>query len=213
MAESWDYILRTVLARVRDPGATMHPRDMCVDLLTRLQRMYSNHLKLVTQDFTLSVQRYLLLYTLTEATGDDPAGAPQGMTVLKVLHDNRPLERLTLPILRALDSRWPRATGPRLEGYVQLGYSFLLLWPGLDTPSSVVVTATKVTQDLAQADLLASLDIPAQVTPKLGQLLELLLLLRQRDMLSVQTLMYELNPGMQRRLQERPDAAETATPA
>lgn len=191
MPEPSSLIINQVLARVRDPGGSMHSRALCQDLLTRLQWLYNNQSKLVLRDFTLTLAPTRLLYSLTEATGD----AIQGMTILKMTHNNRPLDRLTLTQLRAMDPRWPRAVGSRLEGFIQLGYTLVLVWPALPSQDTATVTATQLTADLTSQDLL---DIPSQSTSYLAQLLELLLLLRQRDMMSFQALMQQLNPRRDR---------------
>lgn len=192
MPDSWSTVITQTLARVRDPGGSVHSLALCKNLLTRLERLYNNQLRLVLQDFTLTTQPHLQLYTLAEATGD---AGPQGIQIVKMTHQNRPLDRLTFPYLQALDPRWPRAVGPRLEGFIQLGYTLVLVWPSLAESSTVTVTATQLTPDLDSLANDATLAIPSQMTPKLAHLLELLLLLRQRDMLAFNALMQQLYPG------------------
>jgi hypothetical protein len=190
MAESFALVINQVLARVRDQGGAEHSFALCMDLLTRLQRLYNNDLRLVLAETTLATLPMLQVYDFTDALQD------QGMTILKVLHANLPLERMTLSALRALDPTWPRAMGTRLHGFVQLGFSLVLLWPSLPDASSVTITATKLTSDLTTLDQASgTLDIPSQHTPKLAQWLELLLLLRQRDMLAFEALLHQLIPG------------------
>ena len=189
MPESHTVIINQVLARVRDPGGSQHSRDLCTDLLTRLQRLYNNDLRLVLTDLTLATLPMLQLYSFQDALQN------QGITILKVTHENLPLERMTLTQLRHLDPLWPRATGARLHGFIQLGYSLLLLWPALLDASTVTITATTLASDLASLPTNGTLDIPSQNTPKLAQLLELLLLLRQRDMLAFNMLLQQLSPG------------------
>src|SRR6266567_4483775 len=162
-SDAWSTVITTVLARVRDPDGAVHSTALCQDLLTRLQRLYNNQLRLVISEMPVSTLPGQQLYPLTE---------PLGIHIVKVTHQNRPLDRLTFSQLRALDPRWPRATGSRLEGFMQLGYTFLLLWPALFVADTVLVTATKLTTDLTTGP--ATLDIPSQATPKLAQLLELL---------------------------------------
>ena len=186
-SDAWSTVITTVLARVRDPDGAVHTLPLCQDLLTRLEQLYNNHLRLVVSDFTLPTRPGLQLYSLAQATGGE--ADPQGMQVLEVRHNNRHLERMTFSQLKALDPRWPRAIGPRLDGFIQLGYTMLLLWPSLMYADTVSVTATKLTTLAA-----STLNIPSQATPKLAQLLELLLLLRQRDMLSFNVLMQQLDP-------------------
>ena len=188
MPESHTVLINHVLARVRDPGGFQHSRDLCADLLTRLQRLYNNDLRLVLTALTMPTLPMLQLYSFQDALQG------QGITILKATHENLPLERMTLTQLRHLDPRWPRATGARLHGFIQLGYSFLLLWPALLDASSVNITATALTNDLASLPLDGTLDIPSQHTPRLAQLLELLLLLRQHDMMAFETLLQQLSP-------------------
>lgn len=188
MPESFSVIINQVLARVRDPGGSLHSRALCTDLLTRLQRLYNNHLRLVLTDLTMPTLPMLQLYSFQDALQG------QGITILKVTHENLPLERMTLSQLRHIDPTWPRATGARLHGFIQLGYALLLLWPSLLDASSVTVTATTLTSDLASLPLDGTLNIPSQSTPRLAQLLELLLLLRQRDMLAFELLLQQLSP-------------------
>lgn len=188
MPESFSVIINQVLARVRDPGGSLHSRALCTDLLTRLQRLYNNHLRLVLTDLTLPTLPMLQLYSSQDALQG------QGITILKVVQDNLPLERMTLSQLRHINPAWPRATGARFHGFIQLGYSLLLLWPALLDASSVTITATTLTSDLASLPLDGTLSIPSQSTPRLAQWLELLLLLRQRDMLAFELLLQQLSP-------------------
>ena len=190
MAESYSRIINQVLARVRDQGGAEHSFALCTDLLTRLQRLYNNSLRLVLATTTMPTLSMLQVYDLTDALQD------AGMTILKVTHDGLPLERITLFQLRAIDPKWPRAMGTRLHGFVQLGYSLLLLWPSLPDASEVVITSTRLTRDLSTLNQASgTLDVPSQHTPKLAQWLELLLLLRQRDMMAFNTLLDQLTPG------------------
>ena len=190
MAESFALIINQVLARIRDQGASEHSFALCMNLLTRLQRLYNNDLRLVVVTTTMPTVPFLQVYDLTSALQD------QGITILKITHENVPLERMTLSQLRAIDPRWPRATGTRLYGFVQLGYSLVLLWPSLLDASTAVITSTRLTRDLATLNPASdTLDIPSQHTPKLAQWLELLLLLRQRDMMAFDTLLDQLKPG------------------
>lgn len=188
MPEPFAQVINQTLARVRDQGGALHSHELCQDLLTRLQRLYNNQTRLVVSDITLTTQPMLQLYSFDEALNN------QGITILKVTHENLPLERMTFSQLRALDPRWPRATGQRLLGYIQLGYAYVILWPALLDVSSVIITATTLTSDLASLDPIGELEIPSDDTPKLAQWLEALLLLRQRDMLSFETLMQQLAP-------------------
>lgn len=195
MPEPWREVLETVLARVRDPGGAVHTPVLAQSLLSRLQWLFNTSRRLVIQDFTLTVQPNLQFYTLAEATGD--LGTPQGIHVLRILHNNRPLERLTLSHLRVLDAHWPRTVSGRLEGFIQLGFSLVMLWPALETQDTVTVSITKLTTPLEQLGPNDLLDIPSQSTSTLAQMLECLLLLRQRDILAFQTLYQQLNPGAQ----------------
>ena len=188
MPEAFSPIINQTLARVRDQGGSLHSHALCTDLLTRLQRLYNNQQRLVLTDLTLSTLPMLQLYSFEDALQS------QGMTILKVTHGTLPLERMTLTQLRHLDPRWPRATGTRLHAFIQLGYSLLLLWPSLLDASSVTITATTLTRDLASLQDTDTLDIPSQDTPRLAQWLELLLLLRQRDMIAFDVLLQQLSP-------------------
>jgi hypothetical protein len=189
MPEPFALIINQVLARVRDQGGDEHSFTLCMDLLTRLQRLYNNSLRLVMTTMTMLTVPVLQVYDLAYALQD------LGITILKVTHENLPLERMTLSQLRTIDAQWPRARGTRLHGFVQLGYSLLLLWPSLPDASEVVITSTSLTRDLTTLNQASdSLDIPSQNTPKLAQWLELLLLLRQRDMLAFDTLLDQLSP-------------------
>jgi hypothetical protein len=189
MAESFALIINQVLARVRDPGGAEHSFALCMDLLTRLQRLYNNAERLILATTTLPTLPMLQVYSFADALQDT------GITILKVTHLNLPLARMTLSQLRVIDPRWPRAVAGRLLGFVQLGYSLLLLWPSLPDASEVVLTSTRLTSDLMALDQASdTLDIPSQHTPKLAQWLELLLLLRQRDMLAFETLFDQLSP-------------------
>ena len=189
MPESFALIINQVLARVRDQGSAQHSFALCMNLLTRLQRLYNNDVRLVVATTTMATVPFLQVYDLTSALQD------QGITILKITHENVPLERMTLSQLRAIDPRWSRSTGTRLYGFVQLGYSLVLLWPSLLDASTVVITSTRLTRDLATLNPASdTLDIPSQHTPKLAQWLELLLLLRQRDMMAFDTLLDQLKP-------------------
>ena len=203
LAESWTFIRDIVLARVRDQGGLLHSHDFTADLLTRLQWLYNNQRQLVVQDFSMIVYPGLQLYTLSEALGGGLT--PMGIQILDIASNDRHLGSVTLSALRTIDPRWPRAYGGRLESFMQLGYSLLLLWPALDHQETVTITATKLTAPLSQLDTSASLEIPAQATPKLSQLLELLLLLRQKDMISFELLLNQLAP--QRRAEGAVNAA------
>lgn len=173
--------MRNILARVRDPQGSMHSHALCLSLLTHLQRAYNNSHRLVLLDTTVDTQPFSMFYPFAQVFVDS-GGALDSMTITNVTQYERPLERFTLPQLRMLNSYWPREIGPRLEGFCQLGYSFLLLYPALEEPSQVVVTATSVTADLAGASDATFLEIPSESTPGLLQILELLLLLRQRSL-------------------------------
>ena len=178
----WLTLTNTILARVRDPGAHQHPLLFVRDLLTRLQWLYNIQGAYSLTTHTLTLQPFLSLYSLTEATGDNPAG-PQGIRIIKVTQHNRPLDRLTIPYLTSINPNWFRVVGSRLEGFIQLGSSLLLTWPVLDHPSTCIITSTALTPDLTQAGNADLLSIPPESTARLGQLLELLLLLRQRDIM------------------------------
>lgn len=191
MPDSYVSTINSVLARVRDQSAAMHPRELCTDLLTRLQRLYNNTNRFVFSTTTLPTLPMLQLYSFSDALQDS------GMTITRLTHLTIPVEPMTLTQLRVIDPRWPRATGQRFLGYVQLGYSLVLLWPALIDASSVEITSTKLTTDVSTLPADGLLDIPSEHTPKLAQWLELLLLLRQRDMMAFEALMQQIHPRRQ----------------
>ena len=186
MPELVSTVITTAQARARDPLGAVHTTSLCLDLLTRLQWLYNNHLQLVTQEVTFTPDGQRILYPLSTLTNG------QGITILEVLHQSRHLDQITLPQLRAIDPRWPRSIGHRPEIFIQLGFTHAIIWPAVSRPEPLTIISTLLTQDLRAGGTL--LDIPLHVTPKLTQLLELLLLLRDRDMMSFEALWAELHP-------------------
>ena len=182
-SEGIQTLISAVLARVRDPQGSTHPRSLVIDLLSRLECLYAN--KLMLAEETLAVQTIPFLQFYPMQAFEIPM-----VTITDVRHDGRRLDRLTLSYLKAIGRDWPRQSGPRFEGWVQLGYTHLLLFPSLTGYSEVEVIGTIVT-DTVKSEL-DSLMIADQYIPSLLQLVELLLLHRQKDMSSFATHLQEL---------------------
>lgn len=182
MPEEVSVALNHVLARARDPQGMFggDGRAVALNLLDRLQQIHNSYLQLASTDVPVTVSPFLMFYPFAFYL-------PRMMSITGINQGGRTLDRLTLDDLRGIDPRWIRATGPRLEGYIQLGYSHLLLWPALTVTDTVIVSGMQQTADIT-LDPQASLEISSQQTPVLLQLLELLLLHRQRDMASFDSL-------------------------
>jgi len=199
--DTWQDVINTVLARVRDPDGAVHSIPLCQDLLTRLERLYNTARHVVTNQTIIATMPDLQLYGL-------PESVPEGTQILQVAHGNRFLERCSLTTLRAMDARWPRAIGNRFECFMQIGYTWLLLWPALHYPDTVTITSAELTADLTTSPPGGTLTIPAVSTGIVMQLLEVVLLLRQRDMLSFGHLMAQIAPRG-----KAPDYVDTASQA
>lgn len=172
-SEAINPLISTILARVRDSQGAVHSRALTLELLCRVTQLYSNKLQLVQETITVETAPFLQFYPLELMT-------TRFVTITNVLHNNRELDRLTLGYLKAISREWPRMSGPRYEGYIQLGYSHLILFPSLARPDEVEVTGTTLTPIFGSEE--DSLPISNQQIPSVLQLVELLLLHRQRDL-------------------------------
>lgn len=172
-SEPVNTLISTILARVRDPQGAVHSRALTLELLCRLTQLYANKLQLVQETITIGTAPFLQFYPFELMS-------TRFVTITNVLHNNRELDRLTLGYLKAISREWPRMSGPRYEGYIQLGYSHLILFPSLAVLGEVEVTGTVLTPLLSSEE--DSLPISNQQIPSVLQLVELLLLHRQRDL-------------------------------
>ncbi len=171
MAESIGEIISALLIRLRDPGGASTPRALVMDILSQSQRYYNESLRLKLTQTTFVTSPWVQIYPLT----DDPAL----LSVSHVTHQNRDLFHVTLADLRSLDRKWHRATGPRYECFLPLGFTHFILWPARPVADSVTLIGPTTTVPLTSET--QTLEVSQERTPLLIQLTELILLSRLQD--------------------------------
>ena len=194
MPDSVANIISTLQARVRDPQGNIHTNDFVRNLVSRCQQIINDYLRLVIIEGTMNTNAYQNLYTFT-------IHLPNTISVLSIKDEDRDLDQLnTLDDLKSIDLAWHRRAGHRHEAFLQLGETYLLLWPAKPTNSSVTVVSTKLTRELTSVPQ-DNLEISTEKTPLLVDLVEVLMLVKQRDLGSAQAKLdqYVRNLGLELR--------------
>lgn len=167
--------INTLQLRVRDPQGSAHSNTLVLDLLSRCQQILNDALKLVIDETTLTTIPYQNFYTIDTLL-------PSTLSILSVKDGNSDLQKLSsLDDLKAISWNWHRQIDAKHHCWLQLGETQLVLWPAKDYESSVTIVSTQLTPVLTsfQQDTLA---ISTEKTPFLLDLVEAILLMRQRDL-------------------------------
>ena len=171
MSEVAGTLIDAVLQRVRDPQGATHSRAFVRSILSQAQRMVNAQIEAVTASASLTTHRYRQFYPINSLL-------PNSVKVIGVREDGRDLSPANWREFSAVDRRWFRAVGPRMETFSVIGRDLLILHPSLDVDSSVSVIYSKLTDDLTgdgTATELDDSDLPAVL-----DLTEVLLLVRAR---------------------------------
>jgi len=178
MAESLTEILNGLLLRLRDPAGSATSRALALDILLRSQQIYNESLRFKLLEVSFPTLPLTQIYPLTS----DLALS----SVSHVRHNNRDLFKVTFADLMAIDRKWHRALSNRYECWMPLGFTHVLLWPGLRDAGTVTLIGPALTQNPVSETV--SLEISQERTPLLIQMAEMILLNRLNDETAFQSI-------------------------
>lgn len=140
MGERVNELVNLLLAGVRDLQGTYHAHDLALNLLGRCEQIVNDALRLVTVETTVYLEPYQSFYSLQ-------THVPEGVSVLSVRYQDKDLDRLTdLSDLGHLSRSWHRQTREQPRCWLQLGETYLILWPTVThRGETVTVVSTKLT--------------------------------------------------------------------
>lgn len=184
MAKVAGPLIDLVLARVRDPQGSSHPRSLVLGLLSDLQCTLNAAYEdvMATTTFTLTQRQ---CFYQTSALIPDAIRIKQVKTT-----GGEYLEKMPLEEMRAAQPQWFRYMAAQPACYGLYGEDGLVVWPAVDTSASVDITYVKIPTVLAvEGD---STEIADEHVETLLQMVELFLLLRVRDKESAAAKMEEV---------------------
>jgi hypothetical protein len=162
----------TILQRVYDAGAVVTPRARVWDLLSRGQQIVNQAFKsiIVNLDFPTGPRQQV--FTLDDI-------APDILKVVSVRDQNRDLSEIQFNRLKHISAHWFGASGPRWETWARVGRSMIVVHPMKQQADLLTVVYTQVLPVLGgDADIC---QLPDDQLPTLTKLVEVLLLMRQRN--------------------------------
>lgn len=188
MATQIGPIISTVLQRVRDPRGEANSRDFTRKLLSHCQRDLNGVLAHAVETVELEVQPGLMFYNVSGVL-------PLAMNIVEVTHLNRTATRASLDQLRGISPTWSRMRGRQIQSYAPVGKNLLVLFPALTAQGIVNVSYVKDTGILNNEEETLSLLPKAQ--PILEAMMEITLLLKQRDLPEAQKAIELFGPAFQ----------------
>lgn len=161
-----------LLRRVRDPQGTAHPRWIVRDLLDRAQVLYVRQTGILIQERDQQLFAHQLVYTI------DPQ---QTLRILDLYYITRRLWPIRWPQMVAQRGQtWWRgssAAGPRV--WAPLGTTHFVVYPA--PTSNMTISVREQYRPAALTSDTVDMQIPNEFFPRILDLVETLLLLRQRD--------------------------------
>lgn len=178
MAETAGSLTTEVSRRVRDPNNTAHAVADIYVLLTHAQRIVNSHTRalLVSEDYIL--------------VGNDVTGTTRACAAIDRIETIRfndvDLARVPWQSLKHNTPRWltTYASWTSLPFWSPIGRMLFAVTPGPTTNASITIVGTKVTTALTSAS--SATEIRDQHMPAILNIVEQLLLLRQRLFVSAQ---------------------------
>ena len=174
MGESVNLLTNLLLASVRDQQGSYHSHALVLDLMSRCELMLNDALQWVLVTTPLLPLAYQTLYSLE-------TWLPDTVSVVTVRDGERDLSKLTsLHDLMHMDRHWTHALADRHECWLQLGETYLILYPAVIRPRSINVISTQRTPAFASLPL-DSTTIPQEHSHLLLTLTRAFLHLRARQ--------------------------------
>lgn len=140
MGEAVNELVNLLLISARDRQGAFHSHALVMDLLGRAEQILNDGLSLVLVTTPITLTPYQCFYSFQTYL-------PETISVLGVRHQGEDLDRLKdLNDLASIDRSWHRRVATKPECYLQLGETYLILWPGsLDPATTVDVISTRLT--------------------------------------------------------------------
>lgn len=170
MAETSGSLATVVSRRVRDPNNTAHPAVDVRNLFTHAQRIINTHTEGILQASSLAI-------TAGTALIDFSATIPLVDKLLSIRKDNIELPMVPWESLQHANPTWLAARGTP-EVWAPIGRTMFALYPAPDRAISMTLVGTKTTASLTSSA--TTTDLPDRHMPALLNLVEQLLLMRQR---------------------------------
>lgn len=159
-----------------------HTSDFILRLISKVQQIVNAGTGLVRETTTLQTRRYMQMYDVRD---DLP-----NQVSMRAVRDNGTYDTehmLSWKELMFRNRRWFRRISSRFESFAMLGTDLLLIHPGKAQDDVATVVYTKLTVPLAV--LSDAIELPVERTALVVDIVEALLLLRERRMESLVPLM------------------------
>ena len=181
MAEAIGPHIDIVLQRVRDRGASLHPRAVVMEMFTHTQRIINTVMRLVISTGTLTTTPHRVFYPIYTNFAD-------ATRVVAVRDGNRDLTELPdWTRLNFLSRKWFRDVGTQHTAFAEIGRSLLLVYPGQREAGTLTIHYTKLTSEFVNES--DQTEIPDEYLSLLADLTAALLLIRARDFKDLQNVL------------------------
>lgn len=186
-----------VLELVRDPNAALNSRAFVRSILTHTQWAVNNRRRAFENGTILTTKAFQQVYLVINEI-------PLGVKIQAVrargggisVSEERDLERVSLKSLAHIDLNWFGKVGPRIEVFATVGRNILILYPTLDSDSTVrIISSSKITAFSDDADTVTLTDEDSLPMIDLAQII---LLIRARVTGTLKTKIEELAERMRK---------------
>ena len=173
----------TILQRVYDAGAVATPRARVWDLLSRGQQIVNQAFESIIVNLDFPTGPLQQVFTLSEIADDV-------LKVLSVRDQHRDLSEIPFNRLKHISAHWFGASGPRWETWARVGRSMIVVHPMKQQADTLTLVYTQVLPILGgDADICP---LPDDQLPTLTKLVEVLLLMRQRNFEAIKSIVDNL---------------------
>lgn len=178
-------IVQRVAQRVRGDA---HTPAVMLEVASKCQQIVNAARQIILDSTTLSTVPYLQIYDISTLV-------PEQVHVLSVREATRDLDRLRdWRELSWRDRRWFRKTSSRFESFAQLGRDILIVHPAKEEESSVTVVYVKLLDPFES--MASTVELHEEHIPLVVDLAELLLLLKERRLDSIPSLIQRVQRAL-----------------
>jgi hypothetical protein len=171
-----------IARRVRDPQFQGTTQPQVISLISYSQQVINGILGDLVVSIPLLIQPRTLIYSMSGFLADINDN-PLAINVEAVQdasgRDLEPMPDLTY--LENLDIQWPVAVADSPRGFCQVGGDLLIIYPAVKTPQTLTVKASAFIAPVVNNG--DSTSLPAEDDAAINDLTEIVLLLKNRDLM------------------------------